>query len=159
MTAAFRLADESDVPAILRLMGNLYREDGVVRLEVPAAEHALRGLLAEPGAGLVWVAEQGGEPVGYLAVTFGYSLEYHGPDAFIDEIYVAPAHRGRGVGRAAIALAEGACRARGIGALHLEVERANVRAEALYRRAGFREGDRRLMTRRLAEAAAPGGEP
>ena len=157
MTAAFRFATEADVPAILRLMTGLYREDGVVGLDLPAAERALRGLLGEPSAGVVWIAEQEGEPVGYLAVTFGYSLEYHGPDAFIDELYVAPDHRGRGLGREAIALAETACRARGVGALHLEVERTNTRAEALYRRAGFQEADRRLMTRRLREATAPGG--
>ena len=130
-------------------MRGLYAEDGVVRLDVPAAERALRGLLADPRAGHVWVAERGGEMVGYLAVTFGYSLEYHGPDAFIDELYVAPSHRGLGIGREAIAVAEAACRSRGVHALHLEVERANVRAEALYRRAGFTDADRRLMTRRL----------
>ena len=159
MTAVFRPAAEPDAPGILRLMGALYAEDGVVRLDLPSAERALRRLLAEPQAGLVWVAEQDGELVAYLAVTFGYSLEYHGPDAFIDEVYVAPSHRGRGLGRAAIALAEAACRERGVGALHLEVERTNIRAEALYRRAGFREGDRRLMTRRLMEAPVPGGTP
>jgi ribosomal protein S18 acetylase RimI-like enzyme len=157
MTAAFRLAGESDVPAILRLMTGLYEEDGVVRLDLAAAERALRRLLAEPRAGLAWIAEEGGgEPAGYLVVTFGYSLEYHGPDAFIDELYVAPACRGLGLGRAAIAVAEAACRERGVLALHLEVERANVRAETLYRRAGFEDGDRRLMTRRLVGSPATG---
>jgi diamine N-acetyltransferase len=159
MSAAFRPAVESDVPAVLRLMADLYSEDGTVSLDLVAAEPALRRLLREPSAGLVWIAERHGEPVGYLALTFGYSLEYRGPDAFIDELYVAPARRGQGLGRAALELAEAACRARGVGALHLEVERTNVRAEALYRRAGFRDGDRRLMTRRLTEAHATGGAP
>jgi ribosomal protein S18 acetylase RimI-like enzyme len=34
-------------------------------------------------------------------------------------------------------------------ALHLEVERTNASAEALYRRRGFRDNDRRLLTKLL----------
>jgi len=152
VSVGFRPAAEADVPAILGLMAGLYREDGEVRLDPEAAERALRQLLALPDAGAVWLAEVGGEAVGYLALTWGFSLEYHGRDAFIDELYVAPAHRGRGIGREAIEVADAACRSRGIRALHLELERANVRAEALYRRAGFLDQDRRLLTRRLASA-------
>ena len=152
MSVGFRPASDADAPAIMRLMAGLYQEDGEVRLDPAAAERALRQLLALPEAGAVWLAEVGGEAVGYLAVTWGFSLEYHGRDAYIDELYVAPAHRGRGIGREALELADAACRSRGIRALHLEVERANVRAEALYRQAGFLDQDRRLMTRRLAPA-------
>ena len=152
MSVEFRPAGEADVPELLRLMAALYDEDGAVRLDIAAAEQALRQLLALPEAGAVWVAETAGRAIGYVAVTYGFSLEYHGRDAFIDELYVAPEHRGRGIGRAAIAVAEAACRVRGVRALHLEVERANVRAETLYRRAGFLDQDRRLMTRRLAPA-------
>ena len=152
MSAGFRAASGADVPAIMRLMAGLYAEDGEVRLDPAAAERALRQLLALPEAGAVWLAEVGGEAVGYFALTWGFSLEYHGRDAYIDELYVAPAHRGRGIGREALAVADAACRSRGIRALHLEVERANARAEALYRQAGFLDQDRRLMTRRLAPA-------
>jgi ribosomal protein S18 acetylase RimI-like enzyme len=153
VSVVFRPAGEADVPAVLRLMTGLYQEDGEVRLDPAAAQRALRQLLASPEAGAVWVAEFEGEPIGYLALTYGFSLEYHGRDAFIDELYVAPSHRGRGIGREALEVAEAACRVRGIGALHLEVERSNVRAESLYRRAGFRDQDRRLMTRRLTPAS------
>jgi diamine N-acetyltransferase len=152
VTVDFRPATAADVPHLMRLMAGLYGEDGDVRLDGDAAERALRELLALPDAGAVWLAESGTEPVGYLAITYGFSLEYHGRDAFIDELYVAPAARGRGIGREAIRVAEAACRARGVRALHLEVERVNARAERLYRRAGFHDQNRRLMTRRLEPA-------
>jgi len=152
VSAGFRAASGADVPAIMRLMAGLYAEDGEIPLDPAAAERALRQLLALPEAGAVWLAEVGGEAVSYFALTWGFSLEYHGRDAYIDELYVAPAHRGRGIGREALAVADAACRSRGIRALHLEVERANARAEALYRQAGFLDQDRRLMTRRLAPA-------
>lgn len=95
MSAGFRRAAPPDVPAIPDLMAGLYGEDGVVVFRREAAETALRDLIATPDLGAVWVAEVGGEAVGYLAVTWGFSLEYHGRDAFIDELYVAPASSSR----------------------------------------------------------------
>jgi ribosomal protein S18 acetylase RimI-like enzyme len=136
-------------------MRALYDEDGSTPLRGDAAETALRELLAAPDRGLVWVIEQGGEAAGYLVLTWGYSLEFHGRDAFIDELYVAPRYRGAGVGRQAVEWAEDACKAHGAGAVHLEVEIDNERAHALYRRSGFAERGLRLMTKRLGVVADP----
>jgi ribosomal protein S18 acetylase RimI-like enzyme len=136
-------------------MRALYDEDGSTPLRGDAAETALRELLAAPDRGLVWVIEQGGEAAGYLVLTWGYSLEFHGRDAFIDELYVAPRYRGAGVGRQAVEWAEDACKAHGAGAVHLEVEIDNERAQALYRRSGFAERGLRLMTKRLGVVPDP----
>ena len=146
MTPEFRPAAPADARAILELMAGLYAEDGDVALDRDAALAALGELLAAPSLGRAWVAVAEGAPVAYLVVTWGFSLGHHGRDAFVDEVYVAPPYRGRGLGRRALELAEAACRERGVRALHLEVERANARAERLYRRHGFTGGDRRLMT-------------
>jgi ribosomal protein S18 acetylase RimI-like enzyme len=148
--ASFRPATESDVSVLLELMHALYEEDGSTPLRRDAAERALRGLLDSPDRGLVRVIEQGGEPAGYLVLTWGYSLEFHGRDAFIDELYVAPRYRGAGIGRQAVEWAEAACRTHAAGAVHLEVEIDNERARALYRRSGFAERGLRLMTKRLS---------
>jgi ribosomal protein S18 acetylase RimI-like enzyme len=67
----------------------------------------------------------------------------------VDELYVAPGHRGAGLGRRALEVAETACRDHGAGALHLLVEAENERAHALYRRNGFTERGQRLMTKLL----------
>ena len=147
--ASFRPATENDLGVLLGLMRALYDEDGSTRLIEDAAERALRGLLEEPDRGLVRVIEQGGEPAGYLVLTWGYSLEFHGRDAFLDELYVAPRYRGAGLGRQAIEWAEEACRVHGAGAVHLEVELDNERAHALYRRNGFAERGLRLMTKHV----------
>ena len=150
MSDAFRPATAADVPALLGLMEGLYAEDGYVPFERERAERALRQLLGGPELGRVWIAVGvAGKPVGYLVLTWGFSLEYGGRDAFIDELYLARSHRGRGLGREALATAEAACRERGAGALHLEVERENVRAQEFYRRGAFTAQDRYLMTRRI----------
>jgi len=89
--------------------------------------------------------------VGYLVITFGYSLEYHGQDAFIDELFIEANYRHQGIGTKAMEFALEACRELGIHALYLEVERANIAGQALYRKFGFEDSDRYLLTRRLEE--------
>ncbi len=151
---SFRPAGEVDVEQLLAFMRGLYEEDGSTPFSRDLVEGALRELLQQPERGQVWMIERNREPAGYLVVTWGFSLEFHGRDAFIDELYVAPACRGLGFGRQAVELAEAACRSAGVGALHLEVEITNERAHALYRRSGFAERGLRLMTKRLAGRAA-----
>jgi ribosomal protein S18 acetylase RimI-like enzyme len=90
-----------------------------------------------------------GELAGYVVAAFGFSLEYQGRDAFVDELYVQPAHRGRGLARAALAHLERECAALGIRALHLEVETGNTRAQALYQSRGFQSKGRRMLSKRL----------
>lgn len=113
------------------------------------AREALQILLRDPELGRIWLIQAGTETAGYAVLTLGYSLEYRGRDAFIDELYLREPYRGRGLGRQALEWLEQAARALGVRALHLEVERGNPRAQALYRRYGFRDNDRQLLSKRL----------
>ena len=114
-----------------------------------AARHALGELLARPELGRVFRIVSGGASVGYAALTFGWSLEWGGRDAFVDEIFVEEAERGRGAGRTALrALIEEAHRL-GVRALHLEVESTNAAGQVLYRSEGFAGNERCILTRRL----------
>lgn len=142
----FRPAVTSDVEALLRLQAAYYADDGYPFVEAEA-RGCWQRLLEEPGYGRAWVATHDGRLVGYSVVTFGYSLEYRGRDAFVDELYVAPEWRGRGLARAALSVIEAECREAGVRALHLEVERNKETARGLYRRWGFVEHDRVLMTK------------
>lgn len=144
----FRPAALSDLEALVRLQREYYREDGYAHRHTEA-RLAWQQLLADRTRGLVWLARSDKGCSGYLVVTLGFSLEYLGIDAFVDELYVVPVMRGRGLGRRALALAERACRELGVKALHLEVEPDKSRALDLYRRAGFLDHHRRLMTKRL----------
>lgn len=56
----------------------------------------------------------------------------------LDGLCVAPEHRGRGIGTALLDAATDLARDRGLRAVGLSVVDANPRAEALYRRLGFR---------------------
>jgi GNAT superfamily N-acetyltransferase len=144
----FRPAEDGDVNEIVAMMRRYYAEDGYP-FDDSEARQAVSGLIRDDNLGRLWVIPSQARIIGYLAVTLGFSLEYRGRDAFIDELFVAEEARGKGLGRAALEIAEAYCRERGVKALHLEVERHREAAFELYRRNGFEAHDRYLMTKML----------
>lgn len=117
--------------------------------DLDRATAALAELLGDERLGRVWLIVDAGAVVGYVVLAFGFSLEFGGRDAFIDELFIEPDHRNAGIGSAVLRSIEPECRRLGVHALHLEVEHANPRGEALYRRQGFHGNERRLLTRWL----------
>jgi GNAT superfamily N-acetyltransferase len=148
VASPIRTAGASDLPLLGELMAEFHAESGYP-LDAELAGAALRELVSNPALGRVWLIAQGPEVLGYVAVSFGFSLEYYGRDGIVDELFVRPAHRGAGLGARALEAVEEACRELGLRALHLEVERANPAGQALYRRRGFAGNDRQLLSKRL----------
>jgi ribosomal protein S18 acetylase RimI-like enzyme len=145
----FREARGEDVDTLVSLMRAYYAEDGYPFHEAEARA-ALEKLVTDSALGRIWVAfDERKAAVGYVVMTLGYSLEYRGRDAFVDEVFIVPAERGRGLGGEALDLVEKACRLAGVRALHLEVEPEKDGAIELYRRLGFVDHERRLMTKWL----------
>jgi ribosomal protein S18 acetylase RimI-like enzyme len=118
--------------------------------ELTRVRRVLLGLLESPAFGRVLIAQRGTEVIGYLVLTFGYSIEHGGRDALVDELYVRQSARSSGLGTRLLEEAFRICGREGISRVHLEVDNTNPRAEALYARVGFASNDRRLLTRRLA---------
>jgi diamine N-acetyltransferase len=147
----FRPARAGDVAAIVAMMRGYYGQDGYTFVEAEAHAAALT-LINDPTLGRLWVACDGDEVIGYVAVALGFSFEYRGREAFVDELLIAESHRGRGLGREALEIAEAYCREAGVNALHLEVERHREKALELYRRRGFADYGRYLMTKWLTES-------
>jgi len=141
----YRAATTADLDAIVPMMRTYYAEDGYSFDDVDARA-TLAALLADPRAGQLFVADINGVVAGYLAVTLGYSLEYGGRDAFIDEVFVDERFRRRGLGSEAVDLALSWCRDNGVKALHLEVESHRPAARRLYEQKGFELHDRALMS-------------
>lgn len=144
----FRPAKDADVDAVVTMMRGYYEEDGYPFTGVEARDAVWR-LLHDEHLGGLWVAEVEGDVVGYLAVTLGFSLEYRGRDAFIDELFISEEYRGLGLGREAMNIVEAYCLDAGVKALHLEVEHHRERAHALYEKIGFESHDSQLMTKLL----------
>ena len=98
--------------------------------------------------GRVWLIQHQGEAKGRIVLTFGYSLEYRGRDAFIDEFYIRESDRRQRIGKKTIQFIEKVCPTTlEIKAFHLEVERKNIAAQSFYRQIGFKDQERYLMTK------------
>jgi len=98
----------------------------------PAKRRAFRVFLRRGGWGRLWLILHNAQPIGYVILTLSFSFEFHGLDAFVDELYVHPAHRRQGIGNKAMDLVEENCKELGVNALHLEVSRGNAPAIELY---------------------------
>ena len=145
----FRPATEADVDALIPMMRVYYAEDGYP-FDEAESRSAAGQLVRDSRLGQLWVLDDNGRAAGYVAVTLGFSLECRGRDAFVDELYLAESHRGLGLGRRALEIAEAWCLEQGVKALHLEVERHRERALNLYLQFGFADDDRHLMTKALS---------
>jgi diamine N-acetyltransferase len=148
MNPVFRVAGPGDLELLLPFVREFWAIERIPFVE-PAVRRALGGILARPELGRVVVIELESVPVGYYVLTLGYSLEFGGRDAFVDELYLREPQRSRGLGARALEHAAGLCAELGAGALHLEVDHVNPRARALYERSGFAVHERALMTRRI----------
>jgi GNAT superfamily N-acetyltransferase len=139
-----RAAVVDDVLAMTRALN---AHEGIA-VDDAALASALARLLADASLGAVWNVMAEGVAIGYAIVTFGYDLEFAGRDAWLTEMWIEPAHRGRGAGATALELVCDAARTLGVRALHLQVRPENP-ARRVYERGGFTAVPRLSMTRRL----------
>jgi len=124
-------------------------EPGAIKFDEAAAQATFRQFLSLPSFGRFWVLCLDNVLVGYVILTVGFSFEFHGHDAFIDELYIAPGYRRRGYGRMGIEFAEKEAVKMGVNAVHLEADPGNDPALELYRRTGYVDHNRFLMTKWL----------
>jgi GNAT superfamily N-acetyltransferase len=100
--------------------------------EVLAAR--LRRLLA----GTEVIAFLAGDPaVAVALLTLRPNVWYDGPVGLVDELYVTPEARGRGIGSALLAAVESFTRERGGGLVEIAVDGADTDARRFYERHGY----------------------
>ncbi|MGR3504159.1 N-acetyltransferase family protein [Pseudaestuariivita sp.] len=152
MSAQLHLAREGHLDALLPLVEAMHAEAGI-ESTVESRAAGIAPLLAPddgPVLGAAYLIGPARAPMGYLVVTFGWSVEFGGMDCFLDEIYLRKPVRGRGIATEAIADLSKTLTAAGVRAMHLEVDREDAGAQKLYARAKFQMRERyALMTRML----------
>jgi GNAT superfamily N-acetyltransferase len=125
-----------DLPALRAMMPGVYVYDG----ELPDVDRwaaAAMELISHPDQGRIWMIHLDGQAIGYLAATYGFSLEFYGRGIVIDELFVAEAYRSQGIGRQAIEFVEDFARGQGLHSLTLDVDIANTRGQQFYQARGF----------------------
>jgi diamine N-acetyltransferase len=148
MNIHFRSAKQNDIDMLLEMMAAFNAIDGYHFDENITRNNLLR-FISNEQLGRLWMIAADEGIIGYVALSFGFSFEFKGPTAFIDELYLQDAYRGKGVGGLAIDFIDQQAQQSGIKALHLEVERHNEKGKRLYVRKGFVEHERALMTKRF----------
>ena len=150
MSAALTLAGAEHFDRRDPLVAAFHAEEGIT-LNAEARAAGIKPLLDGIPHGAAYLIGPPRAPIGYVIVTFGWSVEYGGMDGFVDEIFVRPGVRGRGVAGEVLLSLPRALASAGLKALHLEVAADNEVAQRLYARCGFslRKGYH-LMTRQLS---------
>ena len=144
MSAALTLATPEHLDKLDALVGAFHTEQGIT-LAPEARRAGLEPLLSGIPHGVAYLIGPARAPIGYLIVTFGWSVEFGGLDGFIDEIYVRPGVRGRGIASETLQSLPRALAGAGLKALHLEVDRDAEATHKLYARAGFRARPRYML--------------
>lgn len=144
-----RRASLNDVPLLVRMMTDFY-SDSPYTLNPRRATEAFTSLLSDERLGHVWFVQSDSRDVGYVVVTLCHSMTFGGLTAVIDDFYVEPAFRGKGLGKAAIQVVRTYCAGHGIRAIQVETGRDNATALAVYRGNGFVDADHVHLTLPLA---------
>jgi len=98
---------------------------------------AVRGALEADSSARILVARDAGRPVGFAYVSVQSSLERGGRVLWVEQLYVRPDLRGRGIGGQLLQAALEVARSSGCLAAELEVDGSHGRAANLYLRVGF----------------------
>ncbi|MBT8458888.1 MAG: GNAT family N-acetyltransferase [Boseongicola sp.] len=145
MTQLLHLATLEDTDKLAPMIAAYHDLEGI-ETDEDHRRAAITPLLEGSPHGAIWLIGPKMSPVGYVAVTFGWSIEMGGLDGFIDELWIREKVRGRGMGSEAVATLKKSLKDAGLMALHLEVSPQNTRAEELYGRLGFARRPFNLMT-------------
>lgn len=159
-----RPAAPEDVPVILGFIKGLAEFEHLSG-EVTATEEGLRASLFEANpAAEVALGFAGDEPAGFAVFFHNYSTFLGQRGMYLEDIFVMPEHRSKGLGRLLLAHVAGVAVERGCGRFEWSVLDWNVDAARFYKELGaealddwrtFRmDGD---ALRRLANVNTPGG--
>jgi ribosomal protein S18 acetylase RimI-like enzyme len=131
---AARRAGVEDAAEIGRLLDAFNREYGDY---TPGAEALAERCSRLLGGALMSALLAGDGPDGVAVVRFRDSLWVEAPEAYLEELYVAPEHRGQGLGRALLDGALELSRERGARYIGVATSTADSEALGLYESAGF----------------------
>ncbi|GAA0732073.1 hypothetical protein GCM10009430_44910 [Aquimarina litoralis] len=148
MKISFTNYKDNDKTEVLEMMTSFNKMEGY-EFDPIGREKNLLEFTSNESLGRLYVIKLQQQTIGYLVLAFGFSFEYKGRDAFIDEFYIKPAYRNKGIGGSTLDFIASESKKLGIQALHLEVEPHNVHANKLYLSKGYRSNNRKLMTKTI----------
>ena len=134
--SVLRSAQPSDPNQLLTWVADYHAFEGI-NSDQAHRLGAISPLIDGSPHGDVHIITQHGVDVGYVIFCYGWSIEFGGAEAILDELYLCPTMRGRGLGTIALRESIAALKVAGIILITLEVDHSNLAAQSLYRDMGF----------------------
>src|SRR5579863_3218630 len=126
------------IEAAVELFGVQLKEHNITT-DSNSVREVIERIIADEHRGFILVATvEDGKPVGVALGSAFLGVEHGGVSGWLEELYVRPEWRQRGLGARLVSELIRQARARGWRALDLEVEAGHERVVSLYRRHGFR---------------------
>jgi GNAT superfamily N-acetyltransferase len=131
-----RAAEAADVSVIYQMIGELADYERLRDRMVGSPDDLHRHLFGEPRFAVALLALWGEAVAGYSLYFYNYSTFLCRPGVYVEDLYVRPAYRGRGIGHALLQALEVQARERGCGRLEWAVLDWNRNAIDFYGRFG-----------------------
>ncbi len=136
MTLRIRPGELEDVPLIAELIRGLARYEKLEHEVVMTEEKLTASLFGERRYAETLIAQDDGEPVGFALFFHNFSTFLAQPGIYLEDLFVVPEQRGRGVGRALLERLAQVAVDRGCGRLEWAVLDWNKDAIKFYERLG-----------------------
>jgi ribosomal protein S18 acetylase RimI-like enzyme len=150
--AAFSVAlgTAADCGECARLLIDQLREHGI-ETSPDALARVLEVAITDMGRSFLMLARDGDRVVGVAYVATILSAEHCGLVAWLEELYVAPDCRHRGIGAALVTAVLERAKETDIVAVDLEIDAGHERVISLYQRLGFRRLERSRWVREFTQ--------
>ena len=152
MTLAIRPAERADVPVIAELIRGLARFEKLEHEVTMTEDRLTASLFGERRYAETLIAEQGVGPVGFALFFHNFSTFLAQPGIYLEDLFVLPEHRSRGIGRALLKELARLAVERGCGRLEWAVLDWNRDAIGFYERLGARPNSEWTVYRLAGEA-------
>ncbi|MGZ5001415.1 MAG: GNAT family N-acetyltransferase [Methylomonas sp.] len=131
-------AKTADIPALCELLNELFMQEAEFNPDYAAQSRGLACIIDNPEVGSILVARRQGEIVGMVNLLYTVSTALGERVALLEDMVVAPAMRGSGIGSRLVEAAIGHARHSGCRRITLLTDQDNQRAQRFYGRHGFR---------------------
>ncbi|RYB94185.1 GNAT family N-acetyltransferase [Nocardioides oleivorans] len=131
-----RRATTDDAGVLARLLWDFNTEFETEVDDVDVLEARFARILVLPGVFAV-LAEDGPDAVGFALVTLRPAIWFDGPVSQLEELYVVPALRDRGIGTQVLGLCTELARDQGSPEMHINVDEVDVDTRRFYERHGW----------------------
>jgi ribosomal protein S18 acetylase RimI-like enzyme len=133
----FGQARGEDLPQLVELLGLLFSQEAEFTPDAAKQATALAAMLDGSFSATVYVARDADRVIATASLVYGVSTAEGGKAASLEDVIVAPAARGCGIGTALLRYVIEQARTEGVLRITLMTDMQNERAQALYRKLGF----------------------